>query len=375
MNCLPPNRRTAGYRSTCLGLLLLGWLLPGHAQTNLPPAARSTHPAPERFLVIYDISKGMEKRADNSQRVIGQMFASGLNGQLKSDDQIGAWTFNNELHTGEFALLRWVPQTGLTLAATVEQFVRRQRYAKSPDLAPVMAQLTNVVADSDRLTVILVSDGSVAPVGTMFDNQIAEAFKLNAAEQRRLAMPFVTILRVAKGKFVSLRVNTPPWPIELPAYPGDQQIAAPLTNPPPTKAAAPAPAPPITPVAPEPIQTTEAHLAAAPTTNAPVVEAPPLPRPEPTNPPPVVVTQSTPAPSNPPPVQPEITNSTPAVAARPPAVTAAGPGSGKLPLLPIIAGIGVVLGGFTIFCFAILKRSREVPRVSLITRSMNKDRK
>lgn len=351
-------------------------VLPSQAQTNLPPAGSTNRPAPERFLVIYDISNGMEKRAANSQRVIGQMFASGLNGELERGDQIGAWAFNNELHTGQFQLQRWTPQVGPTIAATLAKFVERQRYSKSPAFAPVMAQLTNVVADSDKITVIFVSDGSTAPIGTMFDDQIAEAFKLNAAEQRRLAMPFVTILRAAKGKFVSLRVNTPPWPIELPAYPSDQKIAPPPTNPPPAKTATPPPAPAVVPVAPEPIRTTQTNLAATTTTNAPVVEASPPPLPEPTNLPPVVATLPTQPPSNPPLAQLEKTNPTPAVAAAPPtAAPAATPKARRLPLISIIAGACVVLGGIAILCFALLKRSREEPRVSLITRSMNKDRK
>ena len=359
-----------------LASLCLALVTPGQAQTNLPPAARTNPPAPERFLLIYDISNGMEKRAANSQRVIGQMFASGLYGKLERGDQIGAWAFNNELHTGQFQLQRWTPQTGPTIAATLVKFVERQRYSKSPAFAPVMAQLTNVVADSDKITVIFVSDGSAVPVGTMFDDQIAEAYKLNSAEQRRLAMPFVTILRAAKGKFVSLRVNTPPWPIELPAYPGEQKVTPPPTNPPPTKAVTPVPAPPIAPVVPEPVSPIQTNLAITPATNIIVIDAAPTPLPELTNLPPADVAAPPPAASNPPQLQLEKTNLVPVVAAAPlTAAPAATPEAKKLPLIPIVAGAGIVLGGITILCFVLLKRSREEPRVSLITRSMNKDRK
>ena len=99
-----------------------------------------------------------------------------------------------------------------------------------------MAQLTSVVADSDKITVILISDGSEPLAGTPFDVQIAEAFRLNAAEQRKQAMPFITVLRAAKGKFVSLRVNTPPWPFELPPYPGETVPVAPPVATTPTNA-------------------------------------------------------------------------------------------------------------------------------------------
>lgn len=376
MNRRQPKIRRAGRAPVLIICFCLGLVFSSIAQTNLSPAAGANPPAPDRFLVIYDISNGMEKRATNAQRVLGQMFASGLNGELERGDQIGAWTFNDELHTGEFALMRWVPQTGPILSATLEQFIQRQRYSKSPRFAPVMAQLTNVVADSDKLTVILVSDGSTAPVGTLFDDQIAEAFKLNFTEQRRLAMPFVTILRAVNGRFVSLRVNTPPWPIELPAYPGALATHPPPTNPPPSTPATSTPAPPVVPVVPEPLPVARTNPAPARATNVIVVDSTPPQFPERTNPSPAVVAAPASPPSNPPPAQMTPTNPSPAVAAsspdpKSPVTTPAK----RFPVLPLAVGAGVVLVGFAILCLLLFKHSREKPRVSLITRSMNKDRK
>ena len=38
-------------------------------------------------------------------------------------------------------------------------FLKSRKYEKTARLAPVIAQLKNVVADSDKITVLLISDG------------------------------------------------------------------------------------------------------------------------------------------------------------------------------------------------------------------------
>lgn len=380
MNFSPLLNRSPGFRPgplLCLFVWALTW--PAPAQTNRAAGPRTNGPPPERFLLVVETSAAMQKRSTNVLNVVGRLFSSGVNGQLDRGDNIGAWTYDSDLHTGQFPLQRWTPQTGREITLKLVQFIQQQRYAKQSRLAPVMAQLTNVIADSDKITVILISDGSETPAGTTFDEQIAEAFKLNAAEQRRQAMPFVTILRAAKGKFVSLRVNTPPWPIELPAYPGglDSTNTPASTNSAPATVATAPPAVPITPVAPEPAPRPETNGAVSPPTNPPpaIAERTPPPVVLPTNPPPAptVVVTNKPAETAVAPAGVAPTNAPSVVSSEPAASADKSPG--KLPLLPILVGAGVVLLGLTIVCFALLKRSRGEPRVSLITRSMNKDEK
>ena len=60
-----------------------------------------------------------------------------------------------------------------------------------------------------------------ALTGTPYDAQIAEAYRTNAADQRKQQMPFLTVLRAAKGKFIGFTVNTPPWPVEFPKFPAE----------------------------------------------------------------------------------------------------------------------------------------------------------
>jgi len=377
MNCCLHRRPETAFRTgVVLCVALLGLVVPSPAQTNRLTAQRPNLPAPERFLLIVETSAAMQKCATNVQGMVGYLFSSGLTGQLKLGDTLGVWTYNNELHTGEVPLLRWVPQASREIASKLAQFVQKHPYAKPSHLGPVMEQLTNVVADSDKLTVILISNGSEPLVGTPFDGQIAESFKLNAAEQQRKAMPFVTVLRAVKGKYVGVRVNTPPWPFELPAFPEAKVTPAlPPTNPPPPKVESPPSSTPVKPVAvPEPLPVkVEATNPPPATTNLPVIPVAPPPVERPTNPSPAVVVTPKPVETNAPTAQVATTNPAPVS----PTTTAAPVVSAerKRPLMPILIGAAIVLVGLAVLCLVILSRSRKAPRVSLITRSMNKDGK
>jgi len=362
------------------GLCLLASSFSLAAQVATNPASGDPPPETERFLLILDVSPAMQRNATNVLRIVNQLFTTEFDGQLHRGDTIGMWTYDDELHTGEYPLQRWRSQVSREIAAGTLHFIATRSYRKRARLAPLQKPLSDLVADSGRITVILFSDGSESLTGTPFDAQIAEAFKLNAAEQRRLAMPFVTILRAVKGGFVSVKINTPPWPIEFPSYPVEP------TSTPPPGTNAPAPSKSVTHTA-----DSEAPPPAANPTNPPVILLPtnPAATTTPTPPPPPTTEPSTnaaPIPEKAPP--PALTNETPAAAAQtspaglpaisnqPPALETTGEKpERRFPLGPILVGAGIVLAGLTILSLALLKRSREAPRISLITRSMNKDRK
>lgn len=186
---------------------------------SLAAATNSARPSPGRYLLIVDTSSSMNRYSENVQKVVGQLFVSGMNGQLRPGDTIGIWTFNEELYAGQVPLLQWTPQTRQRLAGGVAEFLGRQRYEKQTRFDKVITPVAQLVKDSDKFTVVLISDGEDKITGTPFDQEINEAYKLNFAEQRKLRIPFVTTLRARKGEFIGWRVNTPPWPVEFPPFP------------------------------------------------------------------------------------------------------------------------------------------------------------
>ena len=187
--------------------------------------APRTNESEGRYLFIVDTSFSMQRRAANAGKVVGDLLLSGLNGQLRPGDTIGVWTFNEKLNAGSFPLQRWMPQARQRIAVGVVQFLQRQRYEKPTQIDKALAPMMRVVNDSDKITVLLVSEGDDRVSGTPFDAQINEAFKLNSSAQRKSNMPFVTVLRARKGEFIGCRVSMPPWPIEFPEFPAEPPVA------------------------------------------------------------------------------------------------------------------------------------------------------
>jgi hypothetical protein len=367
------------FRAASLMLLIWSFFSPGdlgqlRAQTNVLAAA---HPlANERFLLVIETSAATEKRAENIQKVAGAIIASGLTGHMLPGTTLGVWTFNDQLSTGKFPLRVWTPESRQHTAREVAQFLQQQEFKKSPRLAGVQAALTNLLAQSERITVIYITSGSQPLTGTPQDKLIAETFRSNAEKQRSLQMPFVTVLRATKGQVVAAAVTTPPWSLEVPEYPDvpkpdPEALKPPTPEPPPPQPVAPrinpnvlsptnviylaeTSAPPaIKPPVPE-------VRSEVPTNVAVNVAAPPVP-PPPTNRPPEPVAAPFVAP---------VTNQ-PVVAAvevEPPANPPA-----RFPLAVVLAGgIGLLLILLVILIFLLRRPPAPRQKISLITDSLNR---
>ena len=372
MKCSLQNSRAFTFHFRAL-LWLCFASMAGFAQNQPPMAVQTNQLSADRLLVILDISSNMQRRSENTQRIIGQIFSSGFSGQVRRGDTIGMWTFNDSLHTGEFPLQRWSPQAAQQITSLAAQFTQNQRYSKLSKWSPVMTQLTNVIADSDRITVILLSDGSALPAGTPFDAEIAAAFRLNADEQRRQTMPFVTVLRAVKGEFVGFKVSMPPWPIEYPAFPPEPIVAAPQpTNPPLAQIESSKPVVPVATNEPKSAKV-ETNLPSPTITPPPtVVESKPKPVEPVSNPPVALATNSPSLVTNASRATPFPTNIA-KVSASPMHSPTNKPAESSS-IIPLVIG-GIALVGLAVLCLALLQRARRVTSVSLITRSMNKDRK
>jgi hypothetical protein len=210
-------------------ILLLVWVAALFTDPIRGPAsaaeARGTNVSAGRYLIIVETSLSMNRRATNTQKVIGDLLVSGLNGQLRPGDTVGLWTFSEDLNAGSFPLQLWTPQTRQRIAVGVVEFLRRQAYEKPARLEKVLAPMMRVVKDSDKITVLLISGGDEKVSGTPFDSEINESYKLNSSEQRKLRQPFVTVLRARKGEFIGWNVSMPPWPVEFPEFPPEPQVA------------------------------------------------------------------------------------------------------------------------------------------------------
>ncbi len=265
------SRRVLLAAAVCAAWLGANQVSLAASATNRPAAREST----DRYLLIVDTSSAMERNAESTRQIVGQLMSSGMVGHARAGDTIGIWTFSDELRTGDFPLQRWTPQTRQRIAAGAAEFIGQQKYAKRSRFEKVVEALTSVVKDSDRITVLIVTTGSEKISGTPFDQEINESYKLNRAVQRKERMPFLTILRAKGGEYIGWRVNSPPFRPEFPPFPPEPKDPEPLAveepkpeTKPESKPTAPPPTVPSLIVVGDPPKTTSTP------TNAPPAETP-----------------------------------------------------------------------------------------------------
>lgn len=342
-------------------LLWIFWAGSLAAQTTTNMAAGVNTPQEERVLVIVETSSVMQKRTENVQKLVGEIVFSGLGGDMRSGDTIGLWTFNDELRTGQFPLQRWTKTTRQRVAATVVQFLQQQPFEKTAKPAVFWDALTNIVARSERITVVIVSSGSDPIIGTPFDESITQNFLKNDDAQRKAKMPFITMLRAYQGKFISFSVNLPPWPMELPEYPKEARRA-------PEPAVA-KPEPGATQTLPPPVIPVADHSPVY-ATNLPVVE--PATEPTATN---ITSTVLDPMPSPTNVItatKPESTSQSPLQQNPEPQTEPVAKQETPMPVVKIlVVGIALLIGILIVF-LVLLRWTRRSSGESLITQTMNK---
>jgi len=247
------KNESAGSRlwmSLCLAALSCALLQAnGNAQTNTPPAK-----AANRYLLIVETSRAMQERLDPTFHLIGELFTSGMAGQLERGDTIGLWTFNNELHAGKYPLRAWSPGARTNMAMNMINFLRSQKFEKKPGFEKVMPPLQQIVRGSDYITVIVISSGEAPLKGTPFDSQINKYYSDLRYHQKATRMPFIAILRGQKGQFADSAIHAAPWRVELPALP-PELVAARAVKPVAARTISRASLPPLTFSGPKPAST------------------------------------------------------------------------------------------------------------------------
>jgi hypothetical protein len=230
------------------GARVLTVLCAGMFWSSTVPAQPVMNTVDSRFLFVFDTSSAMKSRVPKVQYAVERLFLSMMNGQLRSENDIGVWTFNRELHTGELPVQRWLPQNAATISATITNFVAHQRYSKSTRFDTIMPAINSVVRNSQRLTVLIFCDGSGQISGTPYDEAINSSFKQNQDSLATAKESFIVVLRAQSGQYTGYSINSSAIGVNFPEFPPlpapPQPAAQPPTNQPPPAAPVPAPEPP-----------------------------------------------------------------------------------------------------------------------------------
>ena len=367
------------FRLGVLGLVLLGVL---GSQTVFPQATPSAVRPSNRWLLIIETSRAMQPRAAAIAQLAGNLVLSGMGGQMRTGDTLGVWTFTSDLHAGNFPLQTATRDNTKSLAERVALFVAQQKFEGRPGRDQVFPAMNGVISNSEFITVILISSGAETFSGTPFDKAINAIHKQWQSEQDKARLPFLTMLRAQRGHITDFEVGRPPAPLAFPPLPPELQIPDPVVQTPaapkPVAPPPPIPPPPVVPnlivhgKKPEPVS--ESISNPAPGTLEKIVPGPPPAAPTNaataanTRPPMPFVTAGTQTPTNF-----AATNSSPqvatnrTVAAAGGAVSADGKTFWLAGAVAAVAALGLVL--------VLARRARSQPRVSLITRSLDRDKK
>jgi hypothetical protein len=353
-----------------------------------------------RFLFVIDTSSAMKSRTDGIEEAVNGLLASDMKGELRNGDTIGLWTYGEHLST-DFPMQVWSEGKKDEIINNIREHLHNLVYEKRSHLEKAWPEIHQVVASSERLTVILIFEGTDSIKGTMFDKDINKLHRQYARQFRSAHEPLVTVMAARDGKMFDYTINhpsavmvphmadpLPPPEIEAPppapivvSAPPPPQIATPpahrveinlsgadfphsastppsaagnIVPPTPTPAILPAPTPaPAAPVAVQAAQT-------APAVNTTV--APPEPAPAPSTVPAPIVT----APAKPVSVARAAPSTPPALASVVPATSATGQ-----PVTMLVIAFSLLIIAVALVVLLVWRgRSRSQP--SLISRSIDR---
>lgn len=382
-----------------------------------------------RFLFLVDTSAAMHIYSNAVVENVSRLLDSDMSGEFRKGDTIGLWTYNNTLHP-EYPMQVWSKEDKDIISTELAAYLRARRYEQRSHLDKVLPSLENVIKNSQRVTIIWISDGEASMHGTPFDKEINGLQKKYAHELRAAHKPAVVVLVGRDGAIYDYTINYPGL-VAIPhtAYPEkiletNAPVAAAATASPPENnpepklrvgpsifisgpphivptaapLPAPAPAPAAPPVAapppqPQPVVPAPAPVVPIPVTPAPIVKQPapvsitPLPvsaapiataTPPPQHEAPAVV--ATPAPKEIPvaPTQPKTVTvdklpAPPTPVAAPEISVAAvnPPARSQLALFVMAFSLLTIALSLVVF---LIRRSRGAPPPSLISQSIDRPR-
>jgi hypothetical protein len=182
------------------------------AQTNANP---STTRSVNRYLFIVETSRAMQPRANGVFDALKRALDSSLNGGIHQGDLVGIWSFNEVVYQELFPTQIWSQPTQLAFAVRLRMFADPELYQRRARLDKVVPEMLKAVANTDNVTVILISTGDGVMEGTPFDEQINSAWKEWHDELDGIHMPLQTVLGAANGKLTAWIMTPAPRPIDL----------------------------------------------------------------------------------------------------------------------------------------------------------------
>jgi len=210
------------------GLGAVAWLwalvfLAGVAGSNHGFGQAQDAPVPpHKFLLVIETSRTMKPRVSGMAAVAKNLLDSKFHGQMRSNDLVGVWTYDQELRTNAVPYEELSPGTAVSVLNTIIG----GSYEKRADPTVVWRSLARALFLTPRLTLVLISSGEGELTGTVYDQEVNGAWNRWRESQQKARQAVMTVLRSRAGKLTHWSVTPGPWPLELPALPPESRISA-----------------------------------------------------------------------------------------------------------------------------------------------------
>src|SRR5690606_23246111 len=137
--------------------------------------AQNASTVQNRFLFVVEKSAAMDRFSVATENTLAQLIQFGVQGQMRSGDTFGLWTYNEKMNT-ELPMQHWNTETRLRLTAMTLAHFKKQRYEKKGDVQAMLPALHSVIQSSKAITVVLISSGREPIQGTPFDQNISDLY-------------------------------------------------------------------------------------------------------------------------------------------------------------------------------------------------------
>src|SRR5262245_15657491 len=106
----------------CVALFFLAFQSP--LSLNAQPNATGTAARSNRYLLVVETSRSMQRRSEGVLETIQALLASNFGGQIRNGDTLGVWTYNEELSAGKLPVQRWAADAARAVTPRVLAFVK-----------------------------------------------------------------------------------------------------------------------------------------------------------------------------------------------------------------------------------------------------------
>jgi hypothetical protein len=124
------------------------------------------------YLFVMDTSETMATHKNEIARFVAHTIRGGFDGWMRRNETIGFWTFNQKLTPDAIPVAFWTTNEKERIAEQAAILLVQARFEGTSRLEPALVEFQRYAANSEAITIFLISNGGQPIRGTPFDGPI-----------------------------------------------------------------------------------------------------------------------------------------------------------------------------------------------------------